>query len=52
MESESETLDLARSKLLENQNMGDLGVLEISPVFEIKGTESGVSLYFRTRELC
>jgi hypothetical protein len=38
MESESEaTIDLARSKLLENQNMGDLGVLEISPVAEIKG---------------
>lgn len=38
MEAESETLDLARSKLLENQNMGDLGVIEISPTFEIKGT--------------
>jgi len=38
MELESETLDLARSKLLENQNMGDLGVLEIRPIAEIKGS--------------
>ncbi len=37
MESEDSQINLAKTLLLENANMGDLGVIEILPAHQIKG---------------
>ena len=37
-------VNMAKTKLLENANMGDLGVLEIKPTHQVKGKFNGARL--------